>query len=116
MHETGLMRSALAMAVDQARRAGADRIHRLHLRVGALSGVIPEALQMAFLALSPGTLAEGAKLEIETVRVICKCAACDTEFEPEDIVFYCPKCGENCANMRHGREIELTSLEVSSNV
>ena len=67
MHEAGLMQTALELAEAHARAAGAVRIHRLCLRVGDLSGVVPEALEFAFQALSVGGPAEGAMLEIERV-------------------------------------------------
>jgi hydrogenase nickel incorporation protein HypA/HybF len=48
MHEVSLLESTLELAVDYAHQQGATQIHRLTLRVGQLSGVIPEALQFAF--------------------------------------------------------------------
>ena len=65
MHELSIMQSALSLALDQARQAGASRVHTIRLRIGALSGVVPDALEFAFEALVPGTLAEGAKLAVE---------------------------------------------------
>jgi hydrogenase nickel incorporation protein HypA/HybF len=65
MHEAGLMQSALELAGGHARRAGAVAIRRVVLRVGALSGVEPDALRFAFEALAPGTPAAGATLELE---------------------------------------------------
>ena len=64
MHESGLMQSA-DLAADYARRAGAGDIRRVVLRVGALSGVEPDALRFAFESLAPGTPAAGAALELE---------------------------------------------------
>jgi hydrogenase nickel incorporation protein HypA/HybF len=113
MHEVGLMRTALKMAIDQARCAGARRIHRLSLRVGVMSGVVPEALELAFAATSPGTLAEGAELRVERVPVTCRCDRCGTEFKPADIIYQCPKCGRFSSHASNGCELELTSLEVS---
>jgi hydrogenase nickel incorporation protein HypA/HybF len=65
MHEAGLMQSALDLAADHARRAGAGNIRRVVLRVGAFSGAEPDALRFAFEALAPGTPAAGATLELE---------------------------------------------------
>ena len=113
MHEVGLMMTALDMAAAETRRAGATRIHRLRLRVGALSGVVPEALELAFAAASPGTPAEGAAFEYESVPVICECEHCGKEFQPEDYVFCCPDCDAISTHVRQGTELELASLEVS---
>jgi Zn finger protein HypA/HybF involved in hydrogenase expression len=65
VHEAGLMQTALEAACNEARRVGAIYVRRLVLRVGADAGVMPTALRFAFEALSPGTLAEGAKLDVE---------------------------------------------------
>jgi hydrogenase nickel incorporation protein HypA/HybF len=113
VHEVGLMLEALALAEERARGHEASRIHRLTLRVGRLSGVDAEALTFAFDACAEGTLAEGAQLVIEEEPVSCWCARCQTEFQPADIIFACPACGELSPDIRRGRELELTSLEVS---
>jgi hydrogenase nickel incorporation protein HypA/HybF len=113
MHEVGLMQNALEMAIHHARRAGARRIHRLRLRVGQLSGVVPEALEMAFAAASPGTPADGAELVIDRVPVICRCCHCGKEFQPDDVVYLCCYCGAINSTVAQGRELELASLEVS---
>jgi hydrogenase nickel incorporation protein HypA/HybF len=112
MHEVGLMQSVLEIAFAKTRDAGASRIERLKLRVGDLSGVVPEALQFAFEAASPGTAAQGAELELERVPAECWCEHCGLDFRPEDIIYACPKCGEISTQIETGRELELVSLEV----
>src|SRR3974377_246855 len=92
MHELSIMQSALNMALEQARLAGADRVHTMRLRVGALSGVVPDALEFAFAALTPGTAAEGAALAIENVPARFWCRSCSQEFEAEDLLAECPGC------------------------
>jgi len=113
MHEVGLMQTALEMAFAQVRQAGASRIHLMRLRVGELSGVVPEALEMAFVAAIPDTPADGAELIVERVPVICRCAECDFRFCPNDVVYLCSNCGALNSCVQQGRELELTSLEVS---
>src|SRR6185437_8393479 len=76
MHELAIMDSALNLALDQAQKSGATRLHVIRLRIGSLSGVVPEALQFAFEPLAPGTLAEGAALDIENVPARFWCHGC----------------------------------------
>ena len=59
MHEVGVMQSALEIALEQAGRQGASRIDCIALRVGPLSGVVPEALEFAFDVVARGTIAAG---------------------------------------------------------
>lgn len=113
MHEAGLAQTALEVATEKARERGATRVHRLTLRVGDLSGVVPEALRFALEALSAGTPADGAAFDIEVVPVECHCPACDRPFSPADVVYTCPDCGRISSDVRQGHELELVSLEVS---
>jgi hydrogenase nickel incorporation protein HypA/HybF len=107
------MQTALDLAFEYARNAGASRIHRMRLRIGRLSGVVPEALEMAFVAAVPGTAAEDAELIVEEVQVRCRCERCGEEYFPMDVVYWCDNCGAVNSRIESGREIELTSLEVS---
>jgi hydrogenase nickel incorporation protein HypA/HybF len=113
MHEMSLMESALEIARSQAQRHGAARIHHMKLRIGELSGVVADALQLAFLVLTPGTAAEGARLELDVVPVVCNCHRCKREFRPPGAIYECPSCGRISADVRQGRQLELVSLEVS---
>ena len=113
MHELGIMQSALEMAEERARAAGGKQIHRIRLRVGALSGVVPEALRFAYEGLRIETLASEAELEIEEIQAVCWCEACETEFMARDRQFECPRCHQQTGQLRRGTELELTSREIS---
>jgi hydrogenase nickel incorporation protein HypA/HybF len=112
MHELSIMQSALSMALDQARQNGASRIYVIRLRIGALSGVVPDALQFAFEALTPGTAAEGAELAIEHVPARFWCTSCAQEFQSDDLFADCPGCHRPSGDLRAGREMEVASLEI----
>ena len=112
MHELSIMQSALNVALAQARQAGATRVHEIRLRIGALSGVVPDALEFAFEALAAGTVAENAKLAIEQVPARFWCATCTREFQSDDMFAECPDCHALSGELRAGREMELASLEI----
>ena len=113
MHEFGIMQCALELAEEKARAAGGLRIHRVRLRVGALSGVASDALRFAYEGLRGDTLASEAELEIENVPATCWCQDCEKEFNAENPPFECPCCHKMSAHLRRGNELELTSLEIS---
>jgi hydrogenase nickel incorporation protein HypA/HybF len=113
MHEVSLMQDTLILAAQEAKRAGGTRIHRLQMQVGPLSGVVPEALEFAFEILANGTMAEGATLQIDRVPIVCYCADCRQEFTPADMCCECTGCGKPSLEVRRGREMQLSSLEVS---
>ena len=113
MHEFSIMQSALETAGEKTRAAGAAQIHRLTLRVGAMSGVVPEALRFAFEALKGTSLAAQAVLEIEAVPAVGFCADCAAEFAVAEYIYECPRCHQPSGELRRGKEMDLASLEIS---
>jgi hydrogenase nickel incorporation protein HypA/HybF len=107
------MQSALESAERHARAQGATRIHRIVLRIGAASGVVPDALEFAFGPVTEGTMAEGAALEIIDVPVVRYCETCCAEFDAPDLMIQCPICDHYALEVRRGAEMELASLEIS---
>ena len=112
MHEVSIMTEALRMAVAAAQAAGARQITGVKLRVGRLSGVVPEALQFAWDVVRGDTIATGAWLAIESVPATGWCAACQAEFESTDFFGECPCCYNVSHELRHGRELEIASVEI----
>ena len=113
MHEVSIMTEALRMAVIAAKSAGASRVLKLRLRIGSLSGVVPESLRFAFDVVCHGTMAEGATLEIEMVQAACWCGTCQAEFECADFFNECSRCHNPSGELRRGRELEIASVETS---
>jgi len=112
MHEVGIIESTLAVVRREAEARRAARVDRLVLRIGVLAGVEPDALRFAFEACTPGTIAEGAELQIETVPALAHCRACTRDFPAgRGILCQCPACGAFSGDLRGGRELELRRIE-----
>ncbi len=60
------MQNALEIALEHMRQRNAARIHRIHMRVGALSSVVPDALEFAFDVVTQGTPAEESQVSRPT--------------------------------------------------
>ena len=113
MHEASLICEVLDTAFTCMREQSANRVHRVRLSVGALSGAVPGALEFAFNALKEGTPAAEASLEIELIPICFFCPACDAEFASDDPISLCPSCGSWKTEVRQGTELKIVSLEVS---
>lgn len=114
MHELSIALSLIDMASEEAERLGV-RVEALHLRLGALSGVVREALLFSFDLAAEGTPIAGARLEIEDVPVVVFCPACDEERPlPSIQSFLCPVCGAPTPDVVRGRDLELATMEVSA--
>jgi hydrogenase nickel incorporation protein HypA/HybF len=112
MHEISIMTEAVRMAADAAESAGKKRVRVLRLRIGELSGVVPDALRFAFDVVCADTIAAGASLEIETVPGACWCNSCGTEFDCTSFFVECPRCHNVSGELRRGRELEIADVEV----
>jgi hydrogenase nickel incorporation protein HypA/HybF len=117
MHELSIALELVELATAEMLRLHNVRVLALHVRVGPLSGIVPDALRFSFDVAAMGTAIEGARLELEA----------------EAVTVWCPTCGEarNLANMQHrrcpvcdrltpdllsGDGLELTALEVADHV
>jgi hydrogenase nickel incorporation protein HypA/HybF len=113
MHEVGIVQSILEIAAQQTKAAEATQVHTIRLRIGRLTGVVPEAIEHAFAVLRAGTPAAEAVLAIEIVPAICWCDECEQEFTADGLYSECPTCGTPSLIVRQGQEMDLVSLEVS---
>lgn len=89
------------------------RVTVVHLRLGALSGVVADALLFGWDVAIRGTLLEGARLEIETVPIVAYCPRCASDVAIADMQYlHCPHCSGPTPRVVQGKEIELVSLEI----
>lgn len=103
--------SLVEIAVAEAQKAGARRVTAINLKIGALTGIVPESVTFYMDLVAKGTLAEGARLATTVLPVTAHCPACDAGFAVEDLVFLCPKCG-GPGQVVTGRELLIESLEI----
>jgi hydrogenase nickel incorporation protein HypA/HybF len=112
MHELSIAMNIVQIAEEAARKADFSRVMVLHLRIGALSSVVPDALRFSFDLAAAGTMVEGARLEIEELQVRVFCERCGVESDlPSLQRFCCPLCQQPTGRIVQGRELQLISLE-----
>lgn len=110
VHELGLLTSVVEKISEVA---PGRRVTKIFMRVGDRSGVVYDSLIAAWPVASFGTDCEDAQFEAELVISTVYCPTCDAEHEIDQ--FYaltCPVCGTPTADLRHGREFEISSIEV----
>lgn len=112
MHELAITEGIIEAAVPAAEKAGAKKILEIRLKIGELSGVLPEYIQYYFDIASRGTLAEGAKLTSTVIPVSISCPDCGFEGPINRKKIRCPDCGGTHFKITGGREYYVDSLEV----
>lgn len=111
MHELGIATSILDIVTQRLQEEGLSRVKKVHLVVGEMSQVVPDALSFAWEAITKDTPAEGALLEIEERPIRARCHTCQQEFQVENFRFICPGCGGRETEMIAGDELFIEYLE-----
>jgi len=112
MHEMSLCESVLAIIDRMAQQQGFRRVTVVWLEIGALSGVEPEALRFCFDAVTQGSLAEGARLEIIDAPGEAWCGACERNVTVNQWYDACPCCGRHPLSFVSGDQMRVKELEV----
>ena len=114
MHEMGITQSILEASFEAAEKAGATRITEIRITVGEMSEVVDFALQFAFEALTPETIAEGATLTINMLSPKSRCRDCDLTYEHDRFQMICPACGSMNVEQLQGHELQIDSIEADT--
>ena len=113
MHEYSIVQALLELCEDEAKKAGADHILNITVKVGRLSGVEPELLQGAYDVFSEDHFCKGAELRLVYQNVILACQSCGSESEIEKLILTCPKCQSESVEVLDGEELILMQLEMA---
>ena len=116
MHELSIAMSIVDAALDEAQRR-AVQVTAVHLRLGALSGVVKDALLFSYEMACQDTPLHGSRLIVEDIPVVIFCAQCQQENTLNSVQsFICPECGTPTMDIRQGKELEVFAIEVEENV
>ena len=112
MHELSVALSIVDLAREEGERIG-GRVCAVHIRVGALAGVVREALEFSYGVACQDTALEGSRLVIDEVPVRVFCPTCRAERVLRSAqLLCCAECGTPTPDVRDGRGLELVALEV----
>jgi hydrogenase nickel incorporation protein HypA/HybF len=114
VHELSLVASVFEVLEDKAREHGAARVTRVVLKIGRMSGVVPDLIESAFEVYKKGSLADGASLEIVEVPVKVRCPDCGGEAVREEADFSCAGCGSRRIEIVEGRELVVERIELET--
>lgn len=109
MHELAITQSVVDAVCEHA--AG-RRVCSVRLEVGALCAVVPDSMLFCFDLVTKGTVADGARLDLDIQPGTAHCRDCGTDFELPDRILLC-RCGSADVEVTAGRDLRILSMEVS---
>jgi hydrogenase nickel incorporation protein HypA/HybF len=113
MHEVALAEGVLRIVTDAATRNAATRVHTVWLELGALAHVEPDALRFCFDAVTRGTVAEGAVLDIATTPGTAWCMPCEGPVTLARLGDACPQCGSYQLQVQSGEEMRVREIGIA---
>lgn len=109
--------SLLSLIKEEMEKAKAGSLLSVRIKYGALSNVVPEAMETAFEILTqdiPGM--ENASLELVEELPLLVCGKCKKEYTPPSkrkVFMPCPACGNELGNeVLSGKGLYLDQIEV----
>jgi hydrogenase nickel incorporation protein HypA/HybF len=112
MHEMALIESVVEIIGEESRRHGFSRVKLVRLEVGVLGHAEPSALEFCFEAISRGTIAEGATLDIVSRPGEGWCFDCEKQTPLSERFGACAHCGGRRVQMTGGDELRVKDMEV----
>ena len=113
MHEVALAEGVLRIVMDAARASAAARVHTVWVELGALAQVEPEALAFCFDAVTRGSVAEGATLDIVRTAGAAWCMPCSVQVPVAKLGDACPHCGSYQLQVLQGDEMRVKEIGIA---
>ena len=110
MHEMSIAESVLGIVQDSARRERFRQVKEVRLEIGRLAAVETQALRFCFDAVVRGSIAEGARLEIDEVPGEAWCFGCSMPVALQARTDPCPRCGGSQLQVSGGTQMRVKDL------
>jgi hydrogenase nickel incorporation protein HypA/HybF len=112
MHELGIAQNILEIVQQSVTKEQAPAVRWIRIRVGQLSGVVPDSLEFCFQAIVSDTPMQRAGLAIEQMPTVFRCKKCGYRFQVNDLEYLCQECKSPDLEILSGRELDIIEIEL----
>ena len=110
-----LVKGLFVIVIRGGGGAGASRAVLVTLRIGDMTEVVREALDLAWETFrDEDPLTKGCELAVEEVHPQSECLDCGEVFDHDRFHCRCPQCGGANVRLLHGRELVIASFEIET--
>lgn len=115
MHELSIAIQIVEIVEEEAKKHDAEHVSAVHLDIGTLSGVEPDALKFAMEEAVRHSIAAKAELFYHFIEAVAVCEDCCNEFKTEDYFKVCPYCNSVNTSLLKGKELKIRSIDIQTN-
>jgi len=112
MHELSIAQDLVAAALQDMHEHGAEKVFKIQLEVGVMSGVVKECLEFVFPEACKDSPLQGCELEIKMIPLEIQCKSCTKIIICDDINLFCHFCHSSQVEILKGKELLIRSMEV----
>jgi hydrogenase nickel incorporation protein HypA/HybF len=121
MHEISIAGAIVDSVLDAAKKNNAKKVNEVFLEIGELTALNPLQLKFIFETITTGTVAEGARYDIQVIKPMIECKKCSYKGPIaffERLHFFlptikCPECGEIDVDIIAGRECCVKKIKIT---
>jgi hydrogenase nickel incorporation protein HypA/HybF len=114
MHELSVAIGIVDAVVEAVQQIGGTaRVISVHLKLGALAGVVKEALVSSYEIAASNSPIAGSTLLVIEMPVLVNCPTCKTQrsvVSPQ--MMRCSVCASPVTDIVSGKELEVTAMEI----
>lgn len=113
MHESSLARQILSVVLARAEHERAIAVRSVRGWIAETEALSVESVALHFAAHAAGTVAAGARLELDVRRVDARCRGCMATYRPEHHLVLCPACGSTDGELLGDTGTGIDAIEIS---
>jgi hydrogenase nickel incorporation protein HypA/HybF len=114
MHELSIAQDIIDIVFINVPPDEYENVTVINVKMGEVSGVVPESLEFCFNAIASETLLKNAVLTIEKIPFVFRCNSCDKTCANEMGIRVCPYCSSTDTVIISGTELEVTNVHLKS--
>ena len=120
MHEFSISSEIVRSVLDHVKKEKGEKVLSVQLEIGELALLNVEQVTFWIDQLFKGTVAEGAKVKVRTIKARIQCESCGYKgginLDQKDpfrhfVPYSCPECGSFQIKVEKGRECTLRRIQ-----
>jgi len=112
MHEYSVVQALLEQIENIAEVNKAEKVTKVIVKIGVMSGIEPHLLEIAFNTFKEKTVCDTTEFVMNIQPLSVECQVCKEVSELEKVHYCCPQCESIDIKVVDGEDMFLMSLEM----